>query len=185
MEGLKSFEETASEEEYNQYLTFALGKEFYGMAVKNIREVIEYSQIAYITHIPMVPDYIKGVINLRGEVVPVIDLSSRFYGHKSNITRRTCIIIIEIENNNDMFLLGAMIDAVNSVVDIPSNDIDPTPEFGARIRSNFISGIGKASDKFIILLNINNVLDIDELSSFEKLDDGSDALLLSKVNNYS
>ena len=172
-----------SENNYMQYLTFLLGNELYGFEVKNIREVIEYNQITSITEIPMVPEYIKGVINLRGEVVPVVDLSSRFYGYRSDITRRTCISIIEVEDDSDTVLVGSMIDAVNAVIDMSLDDIETTMGFGAKIRSDFIKGIGKADDKFIILLNLDKVLDIDDLSSFEDFDEDSSALLLSSNNN--
>lgn len=163
----KSLEEGMLDDTYDQYLTFILGNELYGFEVSNIREVIEYSQITSITHIPRVPEYIKGVINLRGEVMPVVDLTYRFYNHKNNITRRTCVVIVELTDEEEIIHIGAMIDAVNSVINISSDDIEPPMGFSANMRPEFIQGIGKTGNNFIVLLNIRKVLDIEELSNFE------------------
>ena len=147
-----------------QFLTFHLGNEIYGIEVNNVREVIEYENVH---EIPMVPEFIRGVINLRGEVVPVIDLSYRFYKTKCEETKFTCIVIVELEEENETLLIGFVIDAINAVTDIPDDSIEPTPGFGAKIRADFISGVGKVRDKFIILLNLGKVLDVEELSNFE------------------
>ncbi len=181
MENQTFSEDVKARDDYNQYLTFHLGNELYGFEVSNIREVIEYNQITNITNIPLVPDYIKGVINLRGEVMPVVDLSSRLHEYNSTITKRTCIVIVELFDDDDTIHVGAMIDAVNAVIDILSDDIEPALGFGAKIRSDFIQGIGKAGDNFIILLNLNKVLDAEELSNFESYEDSS-ALVLSNMN---
>ena len=173
------------EENSSKYLIFLIGSELYGIDIKDIREVIEYNQLNNITRIPMVPEYIRGVINLRGEVLPVIDLSSRFYNQKNDITKRTCIIIFEIKDVDEKMLIGGMIDAVSAVIDISQDEIDPTPEFGAKIRSDFISGIGQDNEEFIILLNIDKVLDINELSNFNFLNDVNNSLLVSKSEELS
>ncbi len=152
------------EENIRQFLTFHVGSEAYGIEVNNVREVIEYEEVF---RIPAVPGYISGVINLRGEVVPVIDLAYRFFHRTSEITKLSCIVIVEVESGNEVMLIGFVIDAINAVLDLPGNSIEPTPSFGAKIRSEFISGVGKVNDKFIILLHVNKVLDIDELSDFE------------------
>jgi len=167
MEKVRTLEREKKEEQYNQYLSFKLGGEYYGLLVNNVREVIEYSQLVHLTRIPMIPDFIRGVINLRGDVIPVIDLFSRFYTQKSEISRRSCIVIIEIENDDEKILLGALIDGVDEVIDISPNQIEKAMDFGSKIRSDFINGIGKVNDKFIILINISMVLDLDELSNFE------------------
>ncbi len=153
-------------ENYSQYLTFLLGYELYGFEVSGIREVIEYNQIKSITHIPLAPKYIKGVINLRGEVMPVIDLSYRFYGTVSGITRRTCVAIIELLDD-EIVHIGAMIDAVNAVINISPDNIEPALGFSAKIRPNFIHGIGKMGDDFIILLDLQQTMNIEELSNFD------------------
>jgi purine-binding chemotaxis protein CheW len=146
-----------------QYLTFKVGNEIYGVDVASVREVINYEKVY---PIPVVPDYIRGVINLRGEVVPVIDLSCRFYGRKSVETRMTSIVIMEINSDGDMMHIGVIIDAINAVQDIHPGQIEHTPEFGSKIRADFISGVGKTEGKFIILLNIPMVLNVSELSDF-------------------
>lgn len=152
---------------YGQYLTFLLGNELYGFEVGNIKEVIEYSQITSITQVPRVPRYIKGVINLRGDVMPVIDLTYRFFKQYNNITRRTCIVIVEMADDEEVIHVGAMIDAVNSVININTADIEPPMGFSAKMRPDFIHGIGKVADNFAILLNIQTVLDIEEISNYD------------------
>ena len=150
-------------EQAAQYLTFKIGNETYGVDVASVREVINYEKVF---PIPSVPDYIRGVINLRGEVVPIIDLSFRFYGKKSVETKMTSIVIMEINSEGEMMHIGVIIDAINAVQDILPGDIEHTPEFGSKIRADFISGVGKTDGKFIIILNISRVLDVSELSDF-------------------
>ncbi len=179
MENQKLNKEEQLEKKFTQYLTYLVGNELYGFEVSNIREVIEYNEKSNITRIPLVPEYIRGVINLRGEVIPVIDLSSRFYDYKCEITRRTCIAVIELEDENEIVLVGAMFDAVNAVIDFTDDDIEKTLEFGAKIRADFIYGIGKADNTFIILLNLQKVLDVEELSSFKGSNKDVSSVLLS------
>jgi purine-binding chemotaxis protein CheW len=152
-----------TEENIVQYLTFFLGKEVYGIAVEQVKEVIEYHQV-YKT--PRVPPYIRGVINLRGDILPVIDLSYLFYNRKSEIIPSTGIIFIECKTGNELTIVGIIIDSVESVIDIYKNNIEPALSFGEKIRSDYIDGIGKIDDRFIIILNIRMVLNIDELSKF-------------------
>jgi purine-binding chemotaxis protein CheW len=155
--------EEMEDELTNQYLTFILGDETYGIKVEMIKEVNEYSKIL---NIPKVPGYIRGIMNLRGEIIPVIDLSYRFYNRKSEITNFTCVIVVELLDGDKTVFIGVIIDAVESVIDIPKENIEEAPEFGLTIRSDFAKGIGKEKDKFVILLNIDKVLNLDELSSF-------------------
>jgi purine-binding chemotaxis protein CheW len=143
-----------------QYLTFQLGGEMFAVGILNIKEIIEYGTV---TEIPMVPPFIRGVINLRGAVVPVIDLASRFGGKRSEISRRTCIVIIELSENDERQDVGVVVDAVSEVLEIPATEIEPPPSFGARIRADFIDGMGKVAGKFVILLNIARVLSTDEI----------------------
>ena len=145
----------------SQYLTFALSGEMFAVGILNVKEIIEFGNI---TEIPMMPAFIRGVINLRGAVVPVIDLSARFGGPASTVSRRTCIVIVELGEGEERQDLGVIVDAVNEVLEIPRSEIEPPPTFGAKIRADFIFGMGKVAGKFVIILNINNVLSVEEIS---------------------
>ena len=145
----------------SQYLTFALGGEMFAVGILNVKEIIEYG---HLTEIPMMPAFIRGVINLRGSVVPVIDLSARFGGKSTEVSRRTCIVIVEVTDEETRHDIGIMVDAVSEVLDIPDNEIEPPPSFGARIRADFIFGMGKVAGKFVIILNINKVLSVEEIA---------------------
>lgn len=149
-------------EEQQQYLTFMLGGEIFAIGILRIKEIIEYGQL---TEVPRMPEFIRGVINLRGSVVPVIDLGARFGKQPSNISRRTCVVIIEIEHEGEQQVVGVMVDAVNEVLDIPPEQVEPAPNFGANIRADFIQGMGKVEGKFVIILNVNHVLSLDEMST--------------------
>ena len=144
-----------------QYLTFLLGGEMFAVGILNVKEIIEYG---HLTEIPMMPAFIRGVINLRGAVVPVIDLAARFGKTQSLIGKRSCIVIVEIRENDLRHDIGLLVDAVSEVIEIPASDIEPPPSFGARIRADFIHGMGKVAGKFVILLNIVKVLSIDEIA---------------------
>jgi purine-binding chemotaxis protein CheW len=119
------------------------------------------------------PSFIRGVINLRGAVVPVIDLGSRFGKQASAISRRTCIVIIEVIHEEEQHVVGVMVDAVNEVLDIAPGEIEPAPSFGAKIRADFIQGMGKVNGKFVIILNVDHVLSLDEMSSLAGVGTGS------------
>lgn len=153
---------TASSAEIAQYLTFLLGGEMYAVGILNVKEIIEYGQL---TEIPMMPAFIRGVINLRGSVVPVIDLSARFGGQQTEASRRTCIVIIEIGHDEERHDIGVVVDAVSEVLEVSSADIEPAPSFGAKIRADFIEGMGKIGGKFVIILNIQRVLSVEEIST--------------------
>ena len=144
-----------------QYLTFLLGGEMFAVGILNVKEIIEYGNL---TEIPMMPPFIRGVINLRGSVVPVIDLSARFGHAQSQVGKRTCIVIVEVTENDLRHDIGIMVDAVSEVLEIPSSEIEPPPSFGARIRADFIHGMGKVAGKFVILLNIDRVLSTDDIA---------------------
>jgi purine-binding chemotaxis protein CheW len=147
-----------------QYLTFLLGGEMFALAILNVKEIIEYGNL---TEIPMMPPFIRGVINLRGSVVPVIDLTARFGGRQSEVGRRTCIVIVEMkagEDGAERQDIGIIVDAVSEVLEIPKGEIEPPPSFGAKIRADFIAGMGKVSGKFVIILSIDRVLSVDELA---------------------
>jgi len=150
----------------HQHLTFSLGGEMYAMRILNVKEIIEYGQL---TEIPMMPPFIRGVINLRGAVVPVIDLSSRFGNAPTQVGKRTCIVIAELAEEQGSQDVGVMVDAVSEVLDIPAGEIEPAPAFGAQIRTDFIDGIGKVNGRFVILLNVRNVLSIEEMAALSNL----------------
>ena len=145
----------------SQYLTFALGGEMFAVGILNVKEIIEYGNL---TEIPMMPTFIRGVINLRGSVVPVIDLAARFGGSPAELGKRTCIVIVEVADADTQHDIGIMVDAVSEVLDIPASEIEPPPSFGAKIRADFIFGMGKVDGKFVIILNINKVLSIEEIA---------------------
>ena len=150
-----------SAETPSQYLTFQLAGEMFAVGILNVKEIIEYG---HLTEIPMMPAFIRGVINLRGSVVPVIDLSARFGGKSTEVSRRTCIVIVEVTDEDTRHDIGIMVDAVSEVLDIPGSEIEPPPAFGAKIRADFIFGMGKVAGKFVIILNINKVLSVEEIA---------------------
>ncbi|MEI6802937.1 MAG: chemotaxis protein CheW [Burkholderiales bacterium] len=145
-----------------QYLTFMLAGETFGIGILCIKEIIEYTGL---TEVPMMPPSIRGVINLRGAVVPVLDLSVRFGKKSSDVTKKTCVVIVEIRNEDQRHVMGVVVDAVNAVLKIAESEIEPPPSFGAKIRADFIEGMGKVNGKFVILLNVNQVLSTEELGA--------------------
>ena len=157
---------TAQVEESGQYLTFLQQGEMFAIGILGIKEIIEYG---HLTTVPLMPNFISGVINIRGAVVPVIDLSARFGREAATTTRRSCIVIIETINDDEKMDIGIIVDSVSEVLEIPDQNIEPAPRFGTKIRADFISGMGKVNDKFVILLDINRVLSVDEMSSLSSV----------------
>ena len=153
--------EAAAAAEPTQYLTFLLGREMFALGILAIKEIIEYRTP---TDVPMMPASVRGVINLRGAVVPVVDLQARFGRPASPVSRRTCIVILEVAQADERQVVGVVVDAVSEVLDIPSTDIEPPPAFGTRIRRDFIAGMGKVRERFVILLNAEQALAMDELT---------------------
>jgi purine-binding chemotaxis protein CheW len=151
-----------------QYLTFMLAQEVFAIGILVVKEIIEYHSL---TEVPMMPASVRGVINLRGAVVPVMDLLARFGRPSSAITKRSCIVIVEVESGDERQVIGVLVDAVNEVLDIAPSDIEPPPAFGAHIRSDFIHGLGKVKGKFVILLNLNHVLSLDQLGALAPVDE--------------
>lgn len=150
--------------EEGQYLTFLLAGEMFAIGILNIKEIIEYGQI---TAVPMMPGFVRGVINLRGQVVPVIDLQVRFGRESTGVNKRTCIVIVEVTagQDEDRQVIGVVVDSVSEVLGIAAEDIERAPSFGARLRQDFISGMGKVDGKFVIILNVDQVLSVEELSA--------------------
>jgi purine-binding chemotaxis protein CheW len=157
----------ASAAEQTQYLTFMLDKETFAIGILAIKEIIEYHEL---TTVPMMPDTVRGVMNLRGAVVPVIDLAIRFGRPPTVIRRRTCIVIVEVQSAGERLDIGVIVDAVNQVIEIPAAEIEPPPPFGARIRSDFIQGMGKVDGKFVILLDVAHVLSVEEMGMIGEVD---------------
>ncbi|HZW14424.1 MAG TPA: chemotaxis protein CheW [Noviherbaspirillum sp.] len=174
---MSTFAQAAAEQaavEQKQYLTFMLGGEMFAIGILHIKEIIQY---AGLTEVPMMPSCIRGVINLRGAVVPVMDLSARFGKKTTEVTRRTCIVIVEVENEDGRQDMGVVVDAVNAVLEIPSSEIEPAPAFGARIRTDFIEGMGKVNNRFVILLDVGRVLSAGELGALVQVGESAQQLL--------
>lgn len=150
----------------SQFLTFLLNGEVYAINILDIREIIEYGNI---TSVPMMPNFIAGVINLRGAVVPVIDLAIRFGGEKVPVTKRTSIVIAEVSDEDLKLEVGVVVDVVNEVLEIADKNIEPPPAFGTKIRTDFISGMGKVNEELLVLLEVRKVLSIEELSMVKGL----------------
>ncbi len=144
-----------------QYLTFTLDKELYAMDIAKVREVLEYTEI---TRVPRTPEFLRGVINVRGRAVPVVDMRLKFGMSRTEPTVNTCIIISEVELDGESTVLGALADSVREVFDLEPDQIEPAPRLGARINSDFIDGMGKQGEDFIIILNIDKVFSAEELS---------------------
>jgi purine-binding chemotaxis protein CheW len=149
-------------EQREQYLAFTLGGETFAMDIRSIREVIQFGGI---TEVPLMPPFIRGVINLRGSVVPVIDLFVRFGRPACAVAHRTCIVILELTQGDGTAELGVMVDNVSEVLSIAASEVEPAPAFGSDIRAEFIAGVAKVGERFVILLDVNHVLSIDELAA--------------------
>ena len=163
--------------EEKQYLTFMLGGEMFSIDILCIKEIIWYSSL---TEVPMMPACIRGVINLRGAVVPVMDLSSRFGKPSTPVGKSTCIVIIEVATQveGERQNMGVVVDSVQAVLEIPASEIEPAPSFGAKIRPDFIEGIGKVNGKFVILLNVDRVLSSEEIGQMGQAAASGDMHLL-------
>jgi len=147
--------------DYTQYLTFHLAGEEYAVGILQIREIITYGTL---TKVPHTPPSIRGVINLRGNVVPVVDLGRKFGLTASPVTDRTCIVIVEANINENRTVMGVIADSVSQVISMSENDILPAPAFGTRVRIDFLRGMGKSGDKFVLVLDIDKVLSADDLA---------------------
>ncbi|MBB5392417.1 MULTISPECIES: chemotaxis protein CheW [unclassified Herbaspirillum] len=148
--------------ESRQYLTFLVGAESFAMPIGSIREIIEFGGL---TEVPLMPSFLRGVINLRGSVVPVVDLSVRFGRAPTEIAKRTCIIIMELVQDEQQLLLGVMVDAVSAVLSVQEDRIEMRPSFGAGVRADFIEGMININERFLVVLDVQKVLSVDELSS--------------------
>ncbi|MBU1168777.1 MAG: chemotaxis protein CheW [Proteobacteria bacterium] len=147
--------------ETSQYLTFTLDEEVYALDIKQVREVLDFTEI---TKVPRMPGFMRGVINLRGGVVPVVDLRLKFGLTKTEKKVDTCIIIMELTLDGETTRIGALADSVREVLNLEPDQIEPAPKLGMRLKTDFIKGMGKKNDEFIIILDIDKIFSSDELS---------------------
>ena len=147
-------------ENYQKLLTFTLGKEDYGVSILKVREIIGMMEI---TPVPKTPDFIKGVINLRGKIIPVMDLRTKFSMEPKEYDDRTCIIVAEVIIKGAQKLLGVVVDAVSEVVTIADDQIEPPPKYGMSVEHNSILGIGKLKDRVVIIIDIDEIFICEEL----------------------
>jgi len=148
-----------------KYLTFSMAEEEYGIGILKIKEIIGMMPI---TTVPRTPGFVKGVINLRGKVIPVIDLRLRFEMEVIDYTERTCIIVVEVEGDSGVVMIGIVVDAVSEVLNIRADDIEDTPTFGTKLNTDYILGMAKMDGGVKILLDIDRVLSVDEIQQLEK-----------------
>ncbi|MCB1995292.1 MAG: purine-binding chemotaxis protein CheW [Burkholderiaceae bacterium] len=144
-----------------QYLSFLVAGSTYAMGIAAIKEIIEYGSV---TRVPLMPSFIRGVINLRGSVVPVIDLAARLGFEPSRPGPRSCIVIIEMQHESQRFDMGVIVDGVSAVVELAPSDLEPPPHFGAAIRSDFIEAMARIQDRFVIVMRVEQVLSIEEVT---------------------
>jgi len=147
--------------ETKQYLTFKLNEEIFGVDVAQVREILDYIKI---TKVPQTPDFMCGVINLRGSVVPVIDMNMKFGMKKTEKTVNTCIVVVEVDVEGDIIIIGALVDSVQEVFEIEPQNIEPAPKIGTKLNTEFIKGMGKREGEFIIILEIDKVFSFEELT---------------------
>lgn len=148
-----------------KFLTFLLGEEVYGIPIKKAREIIGMMEI---THIPRTQKYIKGVINLRGKILPIIDLRLKFGLEAKDYNERTCVIVIEVDSKDNKRQVGIIVDAVYEVLNFQKNDIDVSPEYDAPLQREFLLGLGKMKDRVVMILNIEEILNHEELFLIRK-----------------
>ncbi len=150
-----------AESTQTQYLTFGLGDEVFAMGIRTVREII---QVGPMTTVPLMPSFMRGVINLRGAVVPVIDLQARFGRPAAGLSKKSCIIIFDAQRSGERQELGLLVDAVSEVIEIASHDIEAPPDFGTAVRRDFIRGMGRAAQGFVIVLDPDRAFDVEEMA---------------------
>jgi purine-binding chemotaxis protein CheW len=144
-----------------QFLTFWLGEEVFAMDIKTVREIIQHGPM---TAVPLMPDFVRGVINLRGAVVPVIDLQARFGRPAARVGKKTCVVIFDSVRAGEHLELGLLVDAVSEVIDIAPAQIEPAPNFGSSVRRDFIRGMGKVASRFVIILEPDKAFDVTDMA---------------------
>jgi purine-binding chemotaxis protein CheW len=143
-----------------KHLTFSLGNEEYGIPILKVKEIIGLMEI---THVPQTPEFIKGVINLRGKIIPIMDLRLKFRMCEREYNERTCIIVVEVDINHTKRPMGIVVDTVSEVVNIQSSEIEPPPQYGTKVESGFLTGLGKVKGKVVMLLNIEQIINCEDL----------------------
>nr|WP_315397443.1 chemotaxis protein CheW [uncultured Duganella sp.] len=145
-----------------QFLSFMLGPDMFAIGILAVREILEY---AGVTPVPQMPPCISGVINLRGTAVPVLDLACRLEREPVPVSKRTCIIVVEVDGGQGAFVIGILVDAVNAVLDIPPSEVEPAPSLGAQVRAEMLRGIGKVNGRFVLLLDVRQVASVGDLAA--------------------
>ncbi len=143
-----------------QFLTFGLGDDIFAIDVIKAKEVLDFSEV---TQVPQTPGYMLGVINLRGSVVPVIDMRRKFNMPVADRTRNSCIVVVEVDVDGEAVIVGALADSVREVIDLKASQIEPPPRIGTRLNTEFIKGMGNLEDRFVIILDIDKVFSVDDL----------------------
>lgn len=155
----------------NQYLTFTLADELYAIDIARVWEVLDYVPI---TRVPRTPEFLLGIINLRGKAVPVADLRLKFGLEKTERTVHTCIIIVELDVDGEKTIMGALADSVQEVFEIAPGDIEPPPKMGARVRTEFIQGMAKHNEQFVIIIDVNKVFSAEEMSMVQEVGESAE-----------
>ena len=151
----------ATIEQQAKYLTFIVGSETFALDIRSVREILQYCPM---NSVPLMPQFVRGVINLRGSVVPVIDLQARFGRPPAVVGKKTCIVIFDCQRDDERTELGLLVDAVSEVLDISPDSIEPPPNFGTSVRRDFIRGMGKIDSRFVIILDPDKVFDVEEMA---------------------
>jgi purine-binding chemotaxis protein CheW len=151
--------------ETRQYLAFNLGDESFALDVANLREILEFTSV---TKVPQTPEFMRGVINLRGSVVPVIDMRLKFNLSQVEKTVDTCIIVVEVSFDDEHTIIGALVDSVQEVFELEPEEIEPAPKIGTQLKTEFLKGIGKRENQFIMILDVEKVFSSDELEAVER-----------------
>jgi purine-binding chemotaxis protein CheW len=152
---------TSAIQEVTQYLTYKLDDEVFALDISTVREVLDFTSL---TRVPRTPEFMRGVINLRGSVVPVVDLRLKFGMSKTEKTVNTCIIIVEVTVDNEKTVLGVLADSVQEVLDLGPDQIEPAPKIGTKLNTDFLKGMGRRDNRFIIILDIDKIFSTDELA---------------------
>lgn len=162
---------TQTESAVTQHLTFRLGGEEYAVPILRVREILQYEEV---TRVPGAPPTIRGVLNLRGSVVPVVDLAVKFGLPPTEATRRTCIVIVEVEREGERTVMGVVCDAVSQVMELGEADVEPPPSFGTRVRTDFLHGMARVGSRFALMLDLDRLLSSAELLSLDTHEEDGD-----------
>ena len=176
---MASYESVEESVDMRQFLSFFLDDEVFAFDVSRVREVLDRTEL---TRVPRMPAFMRGVLNLRGSVLPVVDLGVRFGMGAIDETLDTCIIVVDVDVEGESTVLGAMVDAVDQVFDLPSSALDAPPKIGAKLQTEFIEALGRRGDEFIIVLNVDRVFSADEIIAVRKASISAPAAASSKTS---